>query len=207
MNYIYKFYYQIFLKQCRIIIALVIGFTLIQCDNNDDNQELYFIGDSHIARWDLQYYFPYYITHNLGISGSKIDYIESINNKYAGKNLVIITGGNDLGLVKTEYGIENYTERYVKAIKQLNGNKVFIFSLLPNNSLENTWNTNYSELIISLNSSLKKKLQLEVTNIIYIDVYDDLNKDGYLNPEYYSDGLHLSYSGYEILTSKLLEHL
>ena len=43
--------------------------------------------------------------------------------------------------------------------------------------------------------------------IVYMDVYDDFLHDGKINFQLYSDKLHLSPYGYEILTKTLLQEL
>ena len=58
-----------------------------------------------------------------------------------------------------------------------------------------------------VNKALKNYIQSNCENIKYIDVYEDLLFNGLLNPEYYSDGLHLNNNGYELITHKLKKNL
>lgn len=191
---------------CKYLLVYWLLFCTIQCSKEDEIQELNFIGDSHIARWDISESFPNYVTYNFGQSGSKIDYIESYNGRFSGKEVVVISGVNDLGHIR-KYGLDDYVKRYVNAIKALGAKRVFIYSIFPNNTIENTWNKDYSELIKVLNPAIEQKLKEECPNSVYLNVHEDLVKDGVLNPEYYSDGLHLNYIGYELLTLKLLNNL
>lgn len=190
-----------------LICLIIVDVSFSQCTNNVEIQELYFIGDSHIARWDLSYYFPNYITHNEGISGSNIQYIEDCEKKYSNKNIVVMIGSNDIGLIGTKYTLDDYVKRYVRSIEQLHGRVVYVYSILPNNIIENDYIVDYSKIIPLLNSAIESELHNSKSNIIYLDVYNDMTQDGYLNPEYYSDGLHLNSNGYEILTKRIQEIL
>lgn len=194
----------------KMLIAVSLIFTTLYfsgCEDNVHSQELYFIGDSHIARWDLGYYFPNYITYNKGVSGSNIQYLEECENKYANKNIVVMIGSNDIGVIGTKYTLEDYAMKYVSAIEQLHGKIVYIYSILPNDNIENNWDVDYSKTVPMLNSAIESELKRLGTNAVYVNIYNLMTINGYLNPEYYSDGLHLNYYGYEILANKLQEQL
>jgi len=194
------------MKQLLVFIGLAITICLFtQCTKEEEIQELRFIGDSHVARWDVGTYFPDYYTYNAGISGSSLKYIEKNANNYIRKNVVVIIGTNDFSIASN--GVDEYVERYVRAICGLGARKLFVFSIFPNNPKEYSWNTDQKDLLEIVNYAIKNKISSEYPNIVYIDVYDKLLYNGYLNPEYSSDGLHLNEQGYELITQEMRRNL
>ena len=193
------------LKRLISIILLIIPIiSFVQCTDNEEHiQELYFVGDSHITRWDLGYYFPNYITHNMGVARSGIEYIESCQGEFSGKNI----GINDIGLIGTEYTASSYAKRYADAIEKLQGKYVFVYSILPTDIIEGEWSVDYLKLVAEVNTEIEAELKQSEANVIYINAYKDMNKNGSLNPEYSSDGIHLNDYGYEVLTEKIQEKL
>lgn len=174
------------------------------CSSDDNvNRELYFIGDSHVELWDLSYSFPTYIVHNDGISGSGIPYIEESAGRYAGKEVVVITGTNDMQHFAEEFEDE-YVVRYVKAIEALGATRLYLFSILPRSA--ELYGPNVNNVKIQrMNAKIKQAIQGKP--IVYIDVCDMLIKDGVINPIYTSDGLHLSHEGYEVISEQLKKKL
>lgn len=197
------------LKRLLSIILLVIPIiSFVQCTDNEEHiQELYFVGDSHITRWDLGYYFPNYITHNMGVAGSGIEYIESCQGVFSGKNIVVMSGINDIGLIGTKYTANSYAKRYADAIEKLQGKCVFVYSILPTDMVEGEWSISFLKLVAEVNTEIEAELKQSEANVIYINAYKDMNKNGSLNPEYSSDGIHLNDYGYEVLTERIQEKL
>lgn len=172
--------------------------------SSDDERELSFVGDSLVARWDLRYWFPTRVTHNDGVSGSGIAHIEECAGRYAGRDVVVIVGTNDLGLVATG-DEEAYVTRYVQAIEALQGRRTFLFSIFPKSR---QWCSNPEQgnkNIRRLNTAIKAAVRGKA--ITYVDVFDLLEKDGFINMQYSYDGLHLSQEGYELITKQLNKEL
>ena len=186
------------------IIFLLVMTVMSSCSSDDKNaRELYFIGDSHIELWDLSNSFPTYIVHNDGISGSGIAYIEESAGRYAGKEVVVITGTNDLQHFTQDFE-EEYVVRYVKAIEELGAARLYLFSILPRSA--ELFGPNVSnEKIKRMNNKIKQAIHKKP--IVYVDVCDMLIKDGVINPLYTCDGLHLSQEGYEVITEQLKNKL
>ena len=186
-----------------VLLSVLLCVSLTAC-HTDDDKELYFIGDSLVARWDVSYWFPSMITHNDGRSGCGIKYIEEHAGAYAGKDVVVIVGTNDLGLVATG-DEEAYVTRYVQAIEALQGRRTFLFSIFPKSR---QWCSNPeqgNENIRRLNTAIKAAVRGK--DITYVDVFDLLEKDGFINMQYSYDGLHLSQEGYELITKQLNKEL
>lgn len=188
----------------NIICLLLVGL-ISSCEKKQTINELYFIGDSHIARWDVANSFPEYITYNMGVSGSKLDYIEQYAGYFKGKLVIVIIGTNDFTAANNKFN--DYIIRYCNALTGLEANHIYVYSIFPNNNIENTWNIDNKVLLERVNKALKNYIQYNCKNIEYIDVYEDLLFNGLLNPEYYSDGLHLNNNGYELITHKLKKNL
>lgn len=169
---------------------------LTSCSKEDLNQELFFLGDSHIERWDLQKYFPTYITVNKGVSGSGINRLNSMNGLFKGKIIIIIVGINDLSYITNE---NEYISYYVNTIKALDADRIFLFSIFPTRTYDN-------DKILRLNNKIKLAIN-PYTSIQYIDVFHELIKNNKLNIQYTHDGLHLNSWGYDIISNKLKEIL
>lgn len=162
-----------------------------------------FIGDSIIARWDIDEYFPKWQVYNYGVSGAGIDYIEGNSGRFVGKQVVVVIGTNDINYM-TPDSIEKYTERYISAIERLGASKVYLYSLHPRNFSSDRSDVNKD--VEDFNDRIRTRVS-EVPSIIYIDVYNDFFYEGEPNPRLYYDRLHLNPYGYEILVSALKKAL
>ena len=188
---------------CKIGFVAIILFMSVMSGCSFDNEEenLAFIGDSIVARWDLQEYFPSYKTENYGVSGSGIAHIEDFQGYFAGKDVVVLIGTNDLRRLKSDES--EYAARYVDAVLQLGAENTFLFSIFPRSFKNDPDSINYK--IARVNNQIKSKI--DSTNVHYIDVFDDLLKGDSINMQYSYDGLHLSTYGYELISSRLKELL
>ena len=65
---------------------------------------------------------------------------------------------------------------------------------------------NIGHMNLSLNALIKSRSN-EYGNVVYIDAYSSMKKDGNINPQYSYDGLHMSPYGYEILSQLLISCL
>lgn len=179
----------------KILIA-VIALFMFGCEK-EEMGELCFIGDSNVARWDLQKCFPVYITNNLGKSNTGIDYVAGFSGRLGGKIGIILTGTNDLSHVN-----EGYAEKYVDVIDNLGASSVYVFAILPR---ESKYNQDINEKKGALNAEIRE--MVEKNGWHYIDLTDQLMDGQNIKWEYYSDGLHLSEHGYELLTNVLKKKL
>lgn len=186
----------------RVFILLIAVFVFSGCSDKDENW-LSFVGDSQIARWDLQVYFPSKLTENMGVSGSGIEYLKSLANSMTGKSAVILSGTNDLYKLKSESDIDSYAYEFITAVSALNAEKIYIYSILPRHF--NNENKNVNKKIADLNLHIKE--EAEKHNIVYIDVFSKLLKDDAINMQYSYDGLHLNNYGYEIISYELKRYL
>jgi lysophospholipase L1-like esterase len=183
------------------LICLIMGITFFSCES--DNEATYCaIGDSLIARWDIGSNFPSHQFYNLGLSGSGIDYLEQKRQSCAGKITFVLSGTNDLSIIRTD--MSAYIDRYLTAIENLGGKSTYIISLLPRNF--DSDGSDFNEIINRFNAQVKE----EVVNhpaLHYIDVHDAFTEDGTMNGQLSYDGLHLNEYGYEILSSILKDYI
>lgn len=190
----------------RLLQLVALSFLVLSCSDHDDVQELTFIGDSHVERWDLTGSFPSYICHNYGLSGSGLDYLLTQQSKTEGKNVVVVTGRNDI-LQITEENIQTYVERYVQTLSSLSAKRLFVYCIFPCTLEQIGSKASDAKMVELLNERIKHEIALQGLQATYIDVYDDLLYDGELNRQYSADGLHLNAYGYQILSFKLLKSL
>lgn len=176
------------------LYMLIFSIFLAACSKELDN-EIYFVGDSLIARWDLQKSFPTCETHNDGVSGTGIRYIESKKNTYHNCTIVALSGTNDVFSERSD--LESYVFRYINALKTTGASSVYILSIPPRLYNENDIN----KYIVSLNRLLQE--QCKRSGMTFVDVYDDLCREETLNSQYTLDGIHLNEYGYEIITKKI----
>lgn len=186
-------------------LIMVVCFSLFGGSCREDMQQkdpkYNFIGDSIITRWPLDQTFPSQLVYNYGKSGSGITYLEPFAGRFNGEQVVVMMGTNDFPKFYQE-NIDTYVAHYLQTISALTDKTVYLFSVLPRQFKGDPVDVN---IIIALFNDRVKKDISDYPNIKYIDVYDDFLDGDHINYQYYSDGLHLSTYGYEILTSKLID--
>lgn len=186
-----------------ILVAFAALILLSSCSDDVKDARLDFVGDSIVARWDLAEYFPSRLVYNYGKSGAGIEYIESLAGRFAGRNVVVMIGTNNNYLF-VESEREDYARRYVDAINALDAKRVYLYSVLPRDFTSDRDDVN--DDIAEFNAVVKRMVE-SMPAIVYMDVYDDFLHDGKIDFQLYSDKLHLSPYGYEILTKTLLHKL
>lgn len=175
----------------------------MSCNDGKTTLSLDFIGDSIIARWDIDEYFPTWQVYNYGVSGAGIDYIEGNTGRFVGKQVVVVVGTNNINDMGPDR-IEKFAERYMSAIKSLGASRVYLYSLHPRNF--NSDRSNVNKDVADFNDCIRARVS-EVPSIVYIDIYDEFLYEGEPNPRLYYDRLHLNPYGYEILVSALKKAL
>ena len=91
-----------------------------------------FIGNSHIAYWPLESYFPQWECRNYGVSGEGLDYVERFHEDVSDSYVVIQFGTNDIYHLNTE-NMDVYVERYVKAVSAILSRGTYLFCIFPRN--------------------------------------------------------------------------
>lgn len=192
----------------NIITSILLMTVCATCSSNSDEpttaRELHFIGDSHVKLWNVASWFPTYSTYNYGISGTGIAHIQDYADHFIGKDVVVIVGTNDLKLF-TDQESAQYVKNYVQALEDLGARQLFLFSIFPKSKELCKYTIDDNNKARRVNALIKQAIVKK--SFIYIDVYDLLDSDGYMNPAYSDDGQHLSQTGYELITKQLMKVL
>lgn len=189
------------MKSLLLILSFITIYILSTSCETTKIDEMVFIGDSIIAKWDVAEEFPTWITDNLGKSGCSVSFLDKYAGKMQGKKVTILVGTNDMtGL--TETSRDTYERDYINSILSLQASHVYLFSVLPRftDPYDITCNINIKEF----NNSIKKRIK-QCNTISYIDVFDDFFADSNIITSLYEpDGLHINNEGYAVLREKLL---
>lgn len=188
-------------KKC---IAIVVFMTMVfssGCTTDLEDPLMDFVGDSIVARWDVNQDFPSYYVYNYGVGGSGIKLLESYGSKFSGKDIVVISGTNDNHRFIAERRDE-YVREYVSVILGMTDKRIFLFSVLPRDFPGDRPEVNND--IEAFNSAVRSQVE-KVGRVTYLDVFHEFMDAGSIRHEYFSDGLHPNSIGYEILTQKLLK--
>lgn len=189
------------IKLLRSILSYVsILILLSSCESMKIN-EMIFLGDSIIAKWDVAEDFPVWITGNLGKSGCSVSYLDKYAGMMHGKDVTILVGTNDMtGLTETDKS--TYECKYLNTILSLQASHIYLFSILPRRTEDSDHVSNSS--IKDFNTAIKERIK-SYPEITYIDVFDDFMADSHIIVSLYEpDGLHINNSGYAILKKKLI---
>ena len=176
---------------------LVILFGLCSCSKDDETDvKLCFIGDSMIANWDVERYFPNRIVENLGKDGIGIAEMTAFTQSNPSADAIVLIGTNDIKSSMTDEQVENYIEQYIYTIEQLKYRRIVLISILP------TSNESKNQRIKKVNAGIKEALSHK-SNIVYVDCYDVFLRGDVIKEELSREGLHLNDYGYILLTDKV----
>lgn len=188
-------------------VAVLLLSALGACSGEPEG-ELYFVGDSLVAGWDVREAFPTYIVRNDGVSGARLEDILTWNLDYRDKDVVMLVGTNNLGEIVNEstreQAIEDFVEEYRLTIETLAPRKVFVISILPRNFDSDAPDLNLC--IEEVNFALSQMIN-ELSNGVFVDMHDDFLYKDKLNMDYSLDGLHLNDLGYNVLSKRLSQVL
>ncbi len=158
-----------------------------------------FLGDSITAVQDLSDLLGMPV-HNRGVSaittGGVLDHLDTLL-KGTPDRVFILLGINDIMFsVGRHHFTENYRSIIEKVRQLLPGSRIFAISIMPtNNAVFNTSVLVYNEVIKDIAARAR---------ITYIDVHSRMLKGASVDPEYVTDGIHLSRAGY-ILWKNVLD--
>lgn len=181
------------------------------------DENIVFLGDSITDYYDLDKYYSNYNVVNSGIAGNTTrDILGDMKNrvyKYNPSKVFLLIGTNDINnKIPEEETIENI-KSIVEGIRKNRPNaKVYVESIYPINDTNDKKidkrfvSIRTNETIKRYNESIKKYCYSK--NIIYINMYDELkDSDDNLELEYTKEGLHISDSGYVVITKKIKKYL
>ena len=178
--------------------------------------DIIFIGDSIIEYYPLQELLGTTKTIvNRGIRGYQTGLLrENLDAHLYGEavdQIVLLIGTNDIGKDVPMNEALNNLESVIQTIsRDYPLSQIKIVSILPVNEGEDFRQTVY----IRTNEKIKmwnqayQDLATSYMQVEYIPVFDSLlDEAGQLKPTYTTDGLHLSVSGYQVLSSSLRKHI
>lgn len=192
------------MKLLTTLLSLLMMLTLTTC-SDDSAGDLTFVGDSLVDGWNTDYWFPGRHTVNDGVSGARIEYIESLAGRYTGRDLVVLIGTNNYFMLTTDDDRRAYADRYLDAVRALGARHIILLSLLPREYVNGR----------DVNPDLRAFNALIHTAVVgdpvitYLDVHnlyldgDTINRTLY-NP---GDGLHIGEKGYALLSSAVKQCL
>ena len=141
-----------------------------------------FIGDSHIAYWPFESYFPKWECYNYGVPGKGLDYVEMFHKDVSDSYVVVQLGTNDIYNLNTE-NMDVYVERYVKAVGAISSRGTYLFCIFPRNDFMDAV-INIGDFSVSLYEGEQEILgKLDKMGLLYEKVEDSDNKkyDYYYN--------------------------
>lgn len=201
------------LKVLFIIILLVFlydRYLLLKRDIRIKRGEnIVFLGDSLIARYDTNLYFRSFNVTNSGIGGNMTtDILNDLDSrvfKYNPKKVFILVGTNDIVYSELSLSkIRDNVNSIIDKIKEYDSNiDIYLESIYPviEDLNEDIVYHRRNKTIIELNGYYKDLCNTKCT---YINVFDSLiDKSGNLKSYYTKDGVHLNKLGY-LKVSKIL---
>ncbi|WP_264229988.1 SGNH/GDSL hydrolase family protein [Acholeplasma laidlawii] len=179
-------------------------------------KKVVFMGDSITAGFKLLNNYSHIV--NIGVGGNKttesIPLIKELRLQQP-DIVVLMIGINDF-LCNIRFFDHGYTipfhKTYDALLDLINVNlprtKVYLVSILPLNARKDSALTKekvfkYNQEIHVINQFVKH--ESKVYKATYLDLYSEFIVDGYLNPKYTIDGIHLNEDGYKAYLEYLLK--
>ena len=194
-----------------IQIHIFFYFLLISCNQSLD-RGYYFIGDSHVELWHTSFYFGNEDVQNLGVGGYRINnVINQLENVVidSPQEAIIQIGYNDISDLSSlnasiEDRVEILVERYNSLMSVLSSkfSKITFLSVIPHSA--SFLEEDARELTKTINVELEELCS--ALNVPFIDISSGLeDSDGYLNPFFSTEGIHLNVLGYDRISQKCYE--
>ncbi len=166
-----------------------------------------FLGSSTIVGWDLNKYFPSYLTANRGFGGAESYEVKTFLPILLGnsnpKAVFIYVGENDIAsnksLNRTLYHLQQNIA-YIQLFKPQT--KVYYIAIKPSQA---RWQKKAS--FIQVNTAMQNYMQNH--ELGFIDIYPlFINGNGDINTSLFSsDKLHLNTEGYQLVSAKIQPYL
>lgn len=169
--------------------------------------DIVFFGDSIIRGSEFNKHFIDKKIVNLGYTGDtlsgmlqRVTMIKAVN-----PNQIFILGGiNGLTNKNVEKSIAIYDKLLDKISEILPDKKIYVHSILPISSKRETK--------ICDNKTIKRFNQLiakltKEKGIEFIDIYPFYEKDGVMNPDFTTDGLHINQKAYDIWVNVMKNYI
>jgi lysophospholipase L1-like esterase len=187
-------------------------FKLLKNKMNNDKKTVIFVGDSIIETFEWTEYFSDMrdiIVLNRGIAGEtihgligrfEITFLPELHPE-----VFLMIGINDISL-KNVCPDGKFLDEYKELLDELlyhniQPTDIFVLSILPARREDKS-----NDVIRSCNEGIKEYCHKKL--IHYIDIYSQFVDDnGWLNPKYSLDGVHLNAEGYSILSEVVRKYM
>lgn len=195
----------------RIVLAFFLFGLCFSCSHIDeDSYTIYFYGDSHVRNWDLDYWFPHFVSINRGIAGYKVtDLVKDLDSAPGSRRKVVWIGINDILALSAglERGLLIDSVLYNFKILLDDGLKdAIVLSICPvSQEFDDRYNHDINLIVDEINKEVR--ILCGQVSINYVDIYSVTMKDFILRDEFTQDGIHLNNLGYEAISKKLREYL
>ena len=190
-------------KLFSIIVAAIALTGMAGCDDDKQMNELSFVGDSLVARWDLQESFPFLVTYNHGLSGAPLDYLTGFKGRFTGTDIAVLIGTNNINTLAADK-VDEFCDRYTRLLREMDARHIYLLAIPPRNFSGDKAGCN--ALIAGVNEGMRRRTADDPA-VTFIDINTPLLREGTLNPEFSLDGLHLNIYGYEVVAKLLSDAL
>lgn len=184
--------------------------------NKDEN--IVFLGDSLIEFYRTEYFYEDLPIINSGKAGiTSVELMDTLKERvydYNPTKVFILVGTNDIN--DKDLNNDDIPNNIEKMIKDIRKNRpkaiLYVLSIYPINSSDDK-KINKDNVLPRDNKEIKRintmiEKMCEKDKVTYIDMYSKLiEKNGSLNIDYTTDGLHLSDIGYFKVTKELLPYI
>lgn len=166
---------------------------------SDYEIDVAFLGDSLTDGYDVEKYYPNYKVSNRGIGGDTTFDLENRLKVSAydlkPKVIVMLIGANNFDTM-----FNNYENILIGLKENLPNTKIVLLSLTSMGG--NHWGKNNQKASFN---NVKIKFLAEKYNFSFVDLFTPLFdfSIGEINPEYTTDGGHLTDEGYKVLTATI----
>lgn len=168
-------------------------------DQLDVDADVVFFGDSITRRGNFADYFPGKTVCNLGLG---TDTIVGMTERSGMLSLVspekvfLLGGINSLRDNTFDNSVAEY-DMLLATVSESCSAQVFVISVLPISADSSSKNGCHPDTILRFNSSIQ--VLAEKYGFRYIDLHSFLSdQDGYILPEYTTDGVHLTKNAYDV---------
>lgn len=189
------------------LAIVLIFFALVSCSEARQSNDVFiFFGDSHVANWDLNLWFPFSTNLNYGEAGNRISdlLIRGDEIKASDKNVIMI-GVNDIIMLSSSRADNEtilVTNDLINSLFEYTDSDCIIMAIMPVTvQFEILRNSNINYLINEVNEHIEETCKSK--NVVFIDSNTILKKGAGLNESFSLDGIHLNNVGYEVI-SKIL---
>jgi lysophospholipase L1-like esterase len=194
-----------FVNRLTGVLFLVLLFHGCTQKNEISKETVPFYGDSHVAKWNLPYFFPDVKSDNKGVDGATIDNVIRLidQDNSTGKYAVVLIGTNDflniLAGGETTAAFQHSMDSLMLLLSK-RFDRSLVINLLPLGKQYGT-NPSYDALFLRLSNQIDS-LALSHNVIRVYSVSAMLSKNNILSETYTQDDIHLNSYGYEVLSNE-----